>query len=66
MAPRYGLIGINVRTVLDLLHGQSNGELAPRLIEMAQHGHGQKNFATGKPLAGIDHQPTNQPAGVVE
>ena len=64
--PRHRPIGIDIRAVLDLLHGQFNREFVSLWIEVPQDGRGQKDFATGQPFAGFDDQPTNQPTGVVK
>ena len=64
--PRYGSIRVDIGAILDLLPGQSNGEFAALRIEVPQCEGRQENLPTGEPIAGIDHQPANQPADVVE
>ena len=61
---RHGLIRIDVRAVLNLLHGQFDGEVAQRPIGLPQGRKRQKDFAAGKPIAGVDHKPSNDPADV--
>src|SRR6185312_9298753 len=59
--PRHRSLGVDIRALLDLLHGQSNREFAPRRrIQVAQNGGRQKDSAAGEPISGIDDQPTNQ------
>ena len=64
--PRDGTIGVDIRTVLDLLDGQFDRELAQRGIRLPQSRKRQENFATGEPIASIDDQPANYPTGVFE
>jgi hypothetical protein len=64
--PGHRPIGIDIRAVLDPLHGQLDRELTPPCIGLLQDGGRQKDFPTGKPIAGVDNQPTNHPARVFE
>ncbi len=62
---RHWPFGIDIWTVLDFLHGQSNGEFACLCIERPQFDR-QETFATGEPITGTDDQSTDQPARVVK
>ncbi|HVT28512.1 MAG TPA: hypothetical protein VHE81_10910 [Lacipirellulaceae bacterium] len=63
---RHWPLGVDARAVLDLLHRQRHREFASDWIELLQDRRRQKDFPTGKPFAGIDDQPTNQPTGIVK
>src|SRR3984893_996165 len=64
--PRYGLIGVDIRAVLDLLHSQFDGEVAKGPIRLPQDRKWQKDSATREPIAGVDDQPSNGPADILK
>jgi hypothetical protein len=49
-----------------VLHGQFDGEVTQRPIGSPQVRKQQKDFAALKPIAGVDHKPSNNPADVFE
>src|SRR5579884_380767 len=64
--PRHRLIRVDIRAVLDLLHRQFDRELAQGAIGLPEGRKRQKDFATGKPIAGVDDQPSDGPANILE
>src|ERR1700737_4675161 len=64
--PRHRLVRVNIRAVLDLLHSQSDGEVAQGPIRLPQDRKRQKDFATREPIAGVDDQPSNGPADILK
>ncbi len=63
--PQHRRIGVDIRAVLDLLHGQLDRELTPPRIGCPKTD-GVEGIPLGKPMAGVDNQPTEYLTRVFE
>src|SRR6185437_14116486 len=64
--PRHSLVRIDIGTVLDLLHGEFDGEATQGSIGLSQSRKRQKNFATWEPVADVNDKPSNDPAVILK
>jgi hypothetical protein len=62
---RHRRIGVNIRAVLGLLHGQLDREPTPPRIGCPKT-EGVEEIPLGKPIASVDNQPTEYPTRVFD